>query len=81
MLSEIDAFINWVRIRSPQAKTWKAYRSDLALFLSLMGDRIAADILPRDVDLFVNHQIDRGFNTSFINRRLAAIATNLWGMQ
>ena len=29
MLSEIEQFIDRVRMRSPQAKTWRDYRSDL----------------------------------------------------
>jgi integrase/recombinase XerC len=75
MLSEIDGFINWVRIRSPQAKTWRDYRCDLALFVSLLGDQLPADILPRDVDRFVNYRIEQKFKPGTINRRLAVVAS------
>jgi site-specific recombinase XerD len=75
MLSEIDAFIDWIRIRSPQAKTWRDYRCDLALFLSLVGDRSPADILPGDVDHFVNYQTEQGFQPGTVNRRLAAVVS------
>ena len=75
MLSEIDGFIHWVRMRSPQARTWRDYRCDLALFLSIIGDQNAAAVLARDVDRFVDHQIGKGFKPSTINRRLAAVVS------
>jgi hypothetical protein len=34
MLSEIEQFVNWVRRRSPQARTWKDYSSDLQQFIA-----------------------------------------------
>jgi integrase/recombinase XerC len=75
MLQEIDPFIDWVRLRSPAAKTWRDYRCDLELFTSVVGDRDAAEILPQDVDHLVSHQVNEGFKPSTINRRLAAIVS------
>jgi site-specific recombinase XerD len=75
MLQEIDLFIDWVRMRSPEAKTWRDYKSDLALFLSVVADRNPTEILPKDVDQFVNYQIDKGFKPSTVNRRLAAVSS------
>jgi site-specific recombinase XerD len=62
-------------MRSPQAKTWRDYRCDLELFVSVAGERNAAEILPQDVDRFVNHQVEKGFKPSTINRRLAAVVS------
>ena len=75
MLQEIDPFIDWVRLRSPAAKTWRDYRCDLELFTSVVGDQDTAKILPQDVDRLVSHQVDQGFKPSTINRRLAAIVS------
>jgi hypothetical protein len=38
MLSEIDRFVNWVRRRNPEARTWKDYAYDLRQFAALVGD-------------------------------------------
>jgi site-specific recombinase XerD len=75
MLAEIDAYIDWVRIRSPQAKTWRDYSCDLSLFSSLIGDRIPTEVLPNDIDRFVDYQIGRGFKPGTVNRRLAAVGS------
>ena len=37
MLAEIDQFVNWVRRRNPDARTWKDYRYDLRQFAALVG--------------------------------------------
>jgi len=29
MLSEIEQFVNWLRRRNPQARTWRGYSYDL----------------------------------------------------
>ena len=75
MLSEIEPFVAWVRIRSPQAKTWRDYRCDLELFVNVVGKRDVADIHPQDVDRFVDYQAGHGWKPSTINRRLAAVAS------
>jgi integrase/recombinase XerC len=75
MLSEMEQFIDWVRMRSPQAKTWRDYRCDLALFINRVGDRAVEEISPQEIDRFVNFQIARGYKPSTVNRRLAAIVS------
>lgn len=75
MLAEIERFIDWVRMRSPQAKTWRDYQCDLDLFQNVMEDRKIEDIRPRDVDHFVLSQVNRGFKPSTVNRRLSAVAS------
>jgi len=59
MLSEIEAFISWLQMRSPQAKTWRDYRCDLALFVNVVGDQDVGEIHPPEIDQFVKVQIDR----------------------
>ena len=73
MLVEIERFVNWVRRRSPEARTWKDYGYDLRLFLQVVGDRPLREITFRDVDQFIAIQSERGFKPSTINRRLAAV--------
>jgi site-specific recombinase XerD len=73
MLSQIEDFVNWVRRRNPQARTWRDYSYDLAQFAALVGDRLPGEITLRDIDRFVNIQVERGYKPSTVNRRLAAI--------
>src|SRR5512145_1553984 len=73
MLSEIERFVNWVRRRNPQARTWKDYGYDLRQFAQVVGARPPVEITFRDVDNFVNQQTERGYQPCTINRRLAAI--------
>jgi site-specific recombinase XerD len=74
MLSEIDEFVNWVRRRNSQARTWRDYSYDLQQFAALVGDRALTEITFREVDRFVDNQVSRGFKPATINRRLASIA-------
>lgn len=73
MLAQIEQFVNWVRRRNPQARTWRDYAYDLKQFAALIGDRPPAEITFQDVDRFVEWQARRGFQPATINRRLAAI--------
>jgi len=75
MLAEIERFIQWVRMRSPQARTWRDYKCDLALFMDVIKKREVEEIRPRDVDVFVNFQAGRGYKPSTVNRRLAAVTS------
>ena len=50
MLAEIDQFVNWVRRRNPEARTWKDYAYDLRQFAALVGDVPPATITFREVD-------------------------------
>jgi site-specific recombinase XerD len=73
MLSQIEDFVNWVRRRNPQARTWRDYSYDLAQFAAVVGDRLPGEITHRDIDCFVSSQVSRGFKPATVNRRLAAI--------
>lgn len=73
MLAEIEQFVNWVRRRSPEARTWRDYGYDLHFFAQSVGDRPPGEITFRDVDKFISQQLERGFKPSTINRRLASI--------
>lgn len=73
MLSQIEDFVNWVRRRNPQARTWRDYSYDLQQFAVVVGDRSPGEITFRDIDRFVNSQVARGFKPATVNRRLAAI--------
>jgi site-specific recombinase XerD len=73
MLSEIEAFVNWVRRRNSAARTWRDYSYDLRQFLAVVGDRPPGEITFREVDQFVSSQVSRGFKPATVNRRLAAI--------
>ncbi len=75
MKADIEKFIYWVRMRSPQARTWRDYQCDLVLFMSVMEERRADEIHMRDVDEFIRFQINRGYKPSTVNRRLAAVAS------
>ena len=46
MLSQIHEFVNWVRRRSPEARTWKDYGYDLHFFVQVVGDRAPDFTLP-----------------------------------
>ena len=73
MLAEIDQFVNWVRRRNPEARTWKDYHYDLRQFAALVGDIPPNAITFREVDRFVDLQKTRGFLPTTINRRLASL--------
>jgi site-specific recombinase XerD len=73
MLSEIERFVNWMRRRNPEARTWRDYGYDLKQFAACVGDRPPGSITLHDVDRFVTQQANRGFKPATINRRLAAI--------
>ena len=73
MLAEIDRFVNWVRRRNPDARTWRDYSYDLKQFAAVVGDRPPNAITFHDIDRFVIEQAARGFRPATLNRRLAAI--------
>jgi site-specific recombinase XerD len=73
MLVEIDRFVNWLRRRNPEARTWRDYCYDLKQFAAAIGDRPPGSVTFHDVDRFVSQQAARGFKPATINRRLAAI--------
>ncbi len=73
MLTEIDHFVNWVRRRNPDARTWKDYSYDLHQFANLVGDVSPTSVHFHEVDRFVDFQKTRGFKPTTINRRLASL--------
>lgn len=73
MLAEIDQFVNWMRRRNPDARTWKDYSYDLRQFAALVGDVPPGQITFHEVDRFVDLQRSRGFLPTTINRRLASL--------
>ena len=75
MFSEIERFIDWVQMRSPQARTWRDYKCDLGLFMKVAGSPPIEEIRPRTLDEFVRFQISKGYKPSTVNRRLAAVAS------
>lgn len=75
MIDEITRFVNWMRRRNPQARTWRDYGYDLKQFVAVVGDRPPETVTIRDVDSFVMAQAARGLKPATINRRLAAITS------
>jgi site-specific recombinase XerD len=73
MLHEIDEFVNWVRRRNPQARTWRDYSYDLKQFVQIVGVKPPGQITIQDIDHFVITQRAKGFQASTVNRRLAAV--------
>ncbi len=61
MLSEITEFVNWVRRRNPEARTWRDYQYDLQQFAALVGDRSPSELTFKDIDRFVDKQVSQGF--------------------
>lgn len=75
MLAEIERFVNWLRRRNPDARTWRDYSYDLQQFAAVIGDRPPSTVTFHDVDRFVIAQAERGYKPATINRRLAAVAS------
>ncbi len=73
MLVEIESFVNWVRRRSPEARTWRDYGYDLHFFIEAVGDRPPKNITYKDIDRFIVWQSEKGFKSSTINRRVASV--------
>lgn len=75
MQTEIEQFIYWTRTRSPLARTWRDYQSDLHLFTQVIKGAGVREILPQHLDGFVKYQLDEGYKPSTVNRRLAAVVS------
>jgi len=73
MLSQIADFVNWLRRRNPQARTWRDYSYDLKQFVQVVGDRLPGEVSFQDIDRFILAQREQGFLPATVNRRLAAI--------
>jgi site-specific recombinase XerD len=75
MLSEIEVFIQWMRRRNPQARTWRDYHYDLKQLAAITGDLTPATVTFHHIDAFIEAQVARGYSARTINRRLAAVAS------
>ncbi|MCA9978168.1 MAG: tyrosine-type recombinase/integrase [Anaerolineales bacterium] len=73
MVDEIARFVNWLRRRNPQSRTWRDYGYDLKQFAAAVGDQAPEAVTLQDIDKFVLAQAARGLKPATINRRLAAI--------
>lgn len=73
MIDEITNFVNWLRRRNPQARTWRDYSYDLKQFVAVVGDKPPASVTIQDVDNFITTQAAGGLKPATINRHLAAI--------
>jgi site-specific recombinase XerD len=75
MLSEIERFVNWIRRRNAEARTWRDYSYDLKQFVEVVGDHPPRSITFHDVDRFVISQGECGYKPATINRRLVAVTS------
>jgi site-specific recombinase XerD len=73
MYDEIARFVNWLRRRNPQARTWRDYGYDLKQFAAAVGDQPPEAVTLQDMYKFVLAQAARGLKLATINRRLAVI--------
>jgi site-specific recombinase XerD len=73
MLSQIADFVNWLRRRNPQARTWRDYSYDLHHFEGAMDHLSPNEITFHDIDRFISLQVSQGYKPTTVNRRLAAI--------
>lgn len=73
MIDEITDFVNWLRRRNPQARTWRDYGYDLNQFVAIVDDKPPASVTIQDIDNFITAQAARGLKPATINRHLAAI--------
>lgn len=73
MYTEIEQFVNWIRRRNSQARTWRDYGYDLRLFVEGLGDKDVLDVTFKDIDAFIIAQAEEGRKPATINRRLATL--------
>lgn len=73
MVNEIQSFVNGLRRRNPQARTWKDYRHVLNGFNAAVGDKSPDTVTIKDVDDFVGALVEHGLKASTINRHLATV--------
>jgi site-specific recombinase XerC len=72
MLSEIEAFVKWLRRKAPQSSTARHYGNDLELFFAWLA-KPCQDVKVQDIDAFIEHSQARGHAIATVNRRLAAL--------
>ena len=75
MLEEINHFVNWVRQRNPEARTWRDYKYDLLAFNTQFEGSTIFEISYLEIDDFIIQQKNLSFTNATINRRLAMITS------
>jgi site-specific recombinase XerD len=73
MEQALARFEQYLNRRFGQSSTRKHYRSDLRIFIGVVGGKAPQDVTPADIDAFIDDQIDRDLSPRTINRRLACI--------
>lgn len=73
MVNEIQSFVNGLRRRNPQARTWKDYRHVLNGFNAAVGDKSPEAVTVKDIDDFVGTLVEHGLKASTIHRHLAVV--------
>ncbi len=73
MVNEIQSFVNWLRRRNPQARTWKDYRHVLNGFNAAVDDKSPNAVTIKDIDDFVGMLVEHGLQAATINRHLATV--------
>jgi site-specific recombinase XerD len=69
-------FEQYLKRRFGQSSTLKHYRSDLNIFIALIGSNKAPEaVTAEEIDTFVDHQIAAGLSPATINRRLSSLHT------
>ena len=73
MLSEISSFVNYVRRRNPESRTYRNYRCDLKQFAACVGEVDPEQVTVHNIDSFIVHQANKGLQTATINRQLNTV--------
>ena len=73
MVKEIHAFVNWLRRRNPNARTWRDYRFVLHRLRSVTGDKPPQAVTVQEIDDFVTLLVRQGLQPATINRHLATV--------
>jgi site-specific recombinase XerD len=72
MIPEIEAFLGWLRRKSPKSSTAVHYGNDLKLFFAWLN-KPYQDVKVQDIDAFIEHSQNEGHAIATVNRRLCAL--------
>lgn len=72
MVPEIEAFLNWLRRKSPKSSTAVHYGNDLKLFFEWLN-KLCSDVKVQDIDAFIEQSLEAGHSIATVNRRLCAL--------
>ncbi len=72
MIPEIEAFLAWLRRKSPKSSTAVHYGSDLKLFFA-WAKKSPSDVKVQDIDAFIELSLNEGHSIATVNRRLCAL--------